>query len=318
MKKFLTDEEMAELEAKSVPQTLSNKKFLTDEEMAKLEAMQKPSVTSSALRGAAQGVTFGFSDEIAGAAEAAYDVATTDKKLSDLKDLYRQRRDESRELNELAAKANPKAYTAGEITGGLASLVVPVGVVGRGVGALSKLGTVGKAVTTGAALGAAGGAGYSEEETVRGTLADMAIGATTGAALGAAGGAAGKAAGKFIEKAPEAAKSVSTSSIKEVLREGGKETAKGLAGAAIGGAIGGPAGAVAGGLILGRGVPPVQVATKTAKDVATLVAAKPGVQKAFTALKKALTGKNPEKIQEAVTKLRLEGVPEDVLQKLLP
>lgn len=143
----------------------------------------------SAIRGAAQGGTLGFADEITGALEAAFTPKT-----------YRQARDESRAAYRQAQEDNPLAFGAGEVGGGLASLLLPGGAAAKGASLAGKVGA--------AALGGAvSGAGYSEEESLGGIARDAAVsGAVSGGLAGALGLAAkgvGKLAKGYAAKAPE-------------------------------------------------------------------------------------------------------------------
>lgn len=70
MAEFLTDAQMAELEKKQQPKQLP--KFISDADMAALES-SGPNISQkeSFLRGAGQGATLGFGDELAGQLEKA-------------------------------------------------------------------------------------------------------------------------------------------------------------------------------------------------------------------------------------------------------
>lgn len=162
-------------------------------------------------RGAAQGATFGFADELAGltkaatgedygaldpitlsklllkAGKGAYEVATTDKTLSDLAEDYKQEyvkeRDESRKAFEAAREANPLSYGAGELGGGVASsLLIPGGAAVQGAKGLAKVGQIAK---QGALIGGLYSSGASEADLTKGELGefgkDVAIGAGSGA-----------------------------------------------------------------------------------------------------------------------------------------
>jgi hypothetical protein len=145
----------------------------------------------SALRGAAQGATFGFADEITGGLGALKDIAFTDKTLSDFSDLYVKKRDESREAYRQAQEANPKTFTAGMIGGGVATSLVPV------VGAATTVGrgaTITGAAAKGALSGGLYGAGTSEGDSLSDVAADTIKGGALGAAIGGAVGALQNAA----------------------------------------------------------------------------------------------------------------------------
>jgi ribosomal protein S13 len=159
----------------------------------------EPSTAESVLRGASQGASLGFSDELAGALgslgykaglASAPRIKSThpeaqakieqiaDQNTPDLADIYRQGRDEERALNEAARKANPVAFGAGELGGATANPIA--------AGAASLRG--------GAALGGIMGLGQSESDVTRGNILNPA----QDVAMGAAGGALFPAVGKAI------------------------------------------------------------------------------------------------------------------------
>lgn len=169
-------------------------------ELLELEAEEAagregPGGLESFARGAAQGATLGFADEIAGGARALYDVATGDPTLTDLPELYRQRRGESREAFRAAEEAEPGAFGAGQAGGALLTALVPGGAAVRGVGG---------ALATGAALGAAQGLGESEADLTEGefgeAMGDVGAGGLVGGALGGAGGVLAKGAGAVARR----------------------------------------------------------------------------------------------------------------------
>ncbi len=135
----------------------------------------------SFARGAAQGATFGFADEISAGASASFDSvsdfvqgdASFDQFLTD----YRSSLDESRANFEAAFEANPITSTLGSVGGAIAT--------GVG-GGIAKLG----AVAGGAVAGGLFGAGTSEGTLAEGlsgagqVAQDVAIGAGSGALLG--------------------------------------------------------------------------------------------------------------------------------------
>ncbi len=170
-----------------------------------------PSELESGIRGAAQGISLGFADELTGAVETALQTAKNPSEITNILDNYRKFRDESRANYEAAQQANPKSYLAGELVGG----VVPVlGTGGTAAGAsLGKLALQGAKM--GATYGAATGAGMSKsdltEGDVGGLLKDTAIGATSGAVGGAVIGAA---APKVIEGISSAGKAITKPAIK--------------------------------------------------------------------------------------------------------
>lgn len=140
-----------------------------------IEVVQLPSKMESLLRGAAQGATLGFGDEIAGGAKALYDVATSDKKLSDLPDLYKKERDITRSNNDAAERAHDGYYAGGQLAGNLATAAVPIMNVGKGM-------SLAQIALRGAAQGGAVGLGNSKAKNVGDMLGDAAQGAMVGAA----------------------------------------------------------------------------------------------------------------------------------------
>lgn len=132
------------------------------------------SKTESFIRGAAQGASLGFSDEITGVVESAL----TDK-------TYDQARDESRQNNRSAEEQNPGSYTTGSVGGSIATALVPGLNVAKG---LSVVGRVGMA----AGLGGVDALGQSEAENLSlDQLKDVGSGATIGGIIGGAGEALG-------------------------------------------------------------------------------------------------------------------------------
>lgn len=158
------------------------------------QAQLKPEVSrlESAGRGAVQGLTFGFGDEIYGGVKGAANYLMGD---GDFSQTYARERDAVRAANKQAQEANPGTYLAGEVGG---SLVVPGGLARTGVtkatgAAASKVlpaavteSRIGNAALQGAGYGAAYGAGTSEGKTAGEVATDTATGAAIGGAFGAA------------------------------------------------------------------------------------------------------------------------------------
>jgi hypothetical protein len=142
---------------------------------------QNPTSDMESLgRGALQGLTLGFADEIAGGVESLF----TDK-------TYEQARDESRANFKKAKLSNPGYYTTGELGGAVGTALVPFGSVA----------TLGKAALTGASLSGLAGLGNSEADNAKDLAKDAAIGAGVGGAFGAAGYGLTKAVAPAIDKA---------------------------------------------------------------------------------------------------------------------
>jgi hypothetical protein len=162
-------------------------------------APNTPTAPESALGGAQQGVTFGFADEAKGAIDALLgktgklflEEGTTnpyaDKSMSEN---YTAGRDEARKEYEAQAKANPTAFMAGNIAGGI---MVP------GIGAgkvLAKAGMtpgVAQSLAKTGIEGAVAGLGGAE-----GSAVDQLQATGIGGGLGAAGTLAGTAVNKGV------------------------------------------------------------------------------------------------------------------------
>lgn len=154
---------------------------LSNDEVQELSSAQKAptpvSKTESALRGAAQGATFGFADELTGALEAL----ATDKP-------YAQARDESRANYKAAEEENPMTYMGGSLAGGLA-VPLPFG------GAK----TLGQLALRGGAYGAAAGLGAGEADLTKGEVGKAGLETLKGAGIGALGSTALAGLGKAGE-----------------------------------------------------------------------------------------------------------------------
>jgi len=144
-------------------------------ELEPLEESQEVSGLESGARGLLQGATLGFADEIAGGIESLF----TDK-------TYEQARDESRKNFATAQEANPLTYGAGELGGGIGTMLIP----GLGAAKLAKGATMGAKLAAGAKAGAKLGglyaAGSSVEDSAAGVAGDTLKGAAGGAVLSAA------------------------------------------------------------------------------------------------------------------------------------
>lgn len=166
------------------------------------KAPEADSVLESTLRGAAQGASLGFADELTGGAETAGEVFTDPTlRLKDLLTRYKKNRDLSRENYRKAEADNPKSYLAGNVGGGIATAFVP------GLN-LAKGATLGKVALQSAGVGAAGGFGSSEREDILGLAKDTAIGGVIGGVAPGAINLAGKAlakGGQYVAKGAKAA-----------------------------------------------------------------------------------------------------------------
>lgn len=141
------------------------------------------SKTESALRGGAQGLSFGFADEATARLESIAKGVPYEQALQETRAAYRQ-----------AQEANPVTYTGSEIVGGVAPFLIPA------AGQLAAGKTLLQGVTRGAGIGALSGLGFSEEKDVGGIAQDVGIGGITGGALPVVG----RGIAKGIESIPQA------------------------------------------------------------------------------------------------------------------
>lgn len=157
------------------------------------------SKTESFLRGAAQGISLGFSDELVAGLKAPFSEKT-----------YSQLRDEERAKYEAAEKANPWTYMAGDVGG---SLVLPGGAAKTAATGLAKVGAkeaFKQAAKTGAKLGAVEALGRSEADLTKGQVDQAAWDVLKGAAIGGGtAGVLGAAGNKLAGKADEAGRPLS-------------------------------------------------------------------------------------------------------------
>lgn len=177
-------------------------------ETGKASRARKLSRLQAGLSGAAQGISLGFSDEIMAAVSAGMDKAldTVFRPFLDegtaalvekpeFKKIYRQELNKARKEIEQLRKDHPAAFTAGEVTGGLASLAMPGGAVAKIAGSAAKR-TASRLASAGG-VGGVAGAGYSTSEDLEGVAEDVAKGAAAGVVTAGALGAAGKALRKL-------------------------------------------------------------------------------------------------------------------------
>lgn len=159
------------------------------------EEIVEPSALEAVARGAGQGATFGFLDELLATlgtkgASPRQVISEPEKAIETEKEMLRQYEEnlaEQREANKAAQEANPAAYMASEIGAG----IIPGLVTGGATAAANVLKTgakeaLGEAAKLGAKYGAVSGAGYSEAETPLELAEDIALGTSTGAVAGAA------------------------------------------------------------------------------------------------------------------------------------
>lgn len=161
------------------------------------EALQEPSTVQDLEDlgiGLAQGATLGGADELIGAAQAAFDVAATEKTIQDLPALYREyQRIQQQKLKE-AEERSPYLVGAGELAG---SFAVPgVGLAKGGVSTAKLL----SPLAAQGALSSEGEIESSPEELAKGA----ALGATVGAVLPTAARGVSAVGQKALEKAETA------------------------------------------------------------------------------------------------------------------
>jgi hypothetical protein len=180
------------------------------------DVQTEPSELESAGRGLAQGATFGFADEVAGAGEKVgmwlqglmnnQDLTEeSKKKYADLvSKSYTQGRDEYRAADKAAAEANPLSYGAGQLTGGVAS---GLATGGAGLGSM-------------ATQGAVQGLGSSEADLTEGDVLGAGKDVLLGGAIGAGAGLLGKVPVKSL-----------TSKISKYLGKGAEKLAVNATGA---------------------------------------------------------------------------------------
>lgn len=148
---------------------------LTDAELEEISkfksapavSQQVPSMTESALRGAAQGLTFGFADELQAKTEQLLGGEDYDTRIKQIREDYRR-----------AEEENPVSYYGANFGSGF---LMPIGAVGGFAKGASLLGKIGKSAASGGAIGAVTGAGTSEGETAGEVAKDIAIGGAAGA-----------------------------------------------------------------------------------------------------------------------------------------
>lgn len=151
-----------------------------------------PSAMKSFWRGAAQGATLGFGDEVGGAIQAILPPPGGDPRgyLGGMLARYREQRDAFRRNDEQAYQAHPVANIIGNVTGS-----VPLAFVTGGSGATRQGMSLGARVLTGAKtaapLGAAYGAGASKADSPGGVALDAVEGGAGAALFGGAAPAVG-------------------------------------------------------------------------------------------------------------------------------
>lgn len=151
------------------------------------------------LRGAGDGLTFGFSDELVGGASAALQpIFGTGDASESFSDRFDKNVDAQRELLKAGMDQQPVASIAGGLVGSIAPAIA--------TGGLAAGPTLAARVGRGAAVGSGWGAAYglgSAEGDVVDRLPDAAEGAALGAAFGAAVPAVIGGAGKVLRRSAD-------------------------------------------------------------------------------------------------------------------
>jgi hypothetical protein len=156
-----------------------SRKRLEDAVAAKRAGAPTPEATSPGAafaHGAGQGLTFGFSDELLGGAQAAYDAATSPKTFEEA---YPKRRDSWRADMDKAKRDAPWSYGTGSLAGSVASGFLPGVAPVKGASLLTN-------AARAALGGAATGAGMSNDDAgSEGFYTDMIGGGILAGGLGA-------------------------------------------------------------------------------------------------------------------------------------
>lgn len=185
-----------------------------------IDALTKPAAAppkvgtpEAVLRGAAQGATFGFGDEL----EAGW------KHLVGGAD-YTKTRAQLRSDEANARSQHPVAYTGGEIGGSL----LPSAVAAMATGGTSLAPSMAKAgLPMAAGQGALQGAGYSNADTAGGLARDSAL----GAGVGVAGYGLGQTLGAVGRKVAGSARGLAVRAEAKAADKAAKEVADGIASA---------------------------------------------------------------------------------------
>ena len=148
------------------------------------------SKTESALRGGAQGLSFGFADEATARLESIMKGVPYEQALQESRQAYKQ-----------AQEANPITYTGSEIAGGVLPALIPTGATQATAGA-----SLGRLAAIGAGTGALSGLGYSEGETAGQIAKDVGVGTVLGGGLPVVGKGIAKGIQSLKPAADEAIK----------------------------------------------------------------------------------------------------------------
>lgn len=187
-------------------------------------APEQPSTAEAVARGAGQGLTFGFLDELVAGLKASggasprqivEDPKAAIEKERELFRSYEEELEKERAASKAAKEASPITYTASEVAGGVVPALLTGGasLIGRGSTvltreageeALKRLAVEGAEL--GAKQGAVSGAGYSEGETPLEVAYDASQAGLIGAGAGAIAPVAFDRVAKAVPSAVETAK----------------------------------------------------------------------------------------------------------------
>lgn len=196
-----------------------------------VEGPKKMSNAQFFLKGAEQGMTLGFADELAGGIQSGMDklaqlgvpgllpegvTQTPDQQTQellsqgfkgDLPSTYEGARNEARKEYKQAEQDNPGMYIGGNIAGGALTAAIPGGVGAKlmqPLGSASKGAKLGEKILTAGVnampVGATIGAGMSEADNIKDLITDTTEGALLSGALGGSLTGAGLLAGGAVSK----------------------------------------------------------------------------------------------------------------------
>ena len=177
-----------------MPYTKEELKKYVDELQPVSQQPYPPEVskTESAIRGGAQGLSFGFADEATARLESILKNKPYEEALQETRSAYKQ-----------AQEANPITYTGSEIAGGVLPTFIP------GIGQAVTGAKLGRLATIGAGTGALSGLGYSEGKDIGEVARDVGIGGALGGAL--------PVIGRGIARATQSIKPLADEAIKKSL-----------------------------------------------------------------------------------------------------
>jgi len=174
---------------------------LSDSDLAVISGKGLPSKSEAAYRGGKQGLSMGFSDEVAGliknpkgALRKAWGYVGEYPDINDQDVLqYEGERDESRNLDKAAREAHPKIYGGSELACGIATSFVP------GLG-IAKGAKTAQGLMQASKLGLMSGVGASEGSTKEDLAFDSAVSGVGGMAGQGVGNVVGKTGGLIASK----------------------------------------------------------------------------------------------------------------------